>query len=78
MTEEELKVNDDMVKKNARKQYNREEHKHFVINKYFVDAIENEKIVEKCLRINEAKNLLMKYKYSIDGNQKIILLNSIV
>lgn len=78
ITEDELKIYVDNIKKNARACYNIEEHKCFIINKFIIDAIENEKFVEKCLRINEARDLLMRYKNKVDGNQKVILLNSIV
>ena len=78
MSEEKLKNDDDIIKKNALERYDKEDHKCFIINRFIIDAIENEKFVEKCLRINEARDLLMRYKNKVDGNQKVILLNSIV
>ena len=78
MSERELMIDDEIIKQNAREKYDKEEHKRMIINRFIKDSIENEKFVEKCLRINEAKSLLMKYENSVDGKHKIILLNSII
>ena len=78
LSEEQLHVEDENVKRFARHRYNKEEHKRFVINNFVIEIAQNEKNIEKYLRIEEARQLLMRFGARIDGNQKVITLNSII
>lgn len=68
----------------ARNRYNKEEHKHKIINDFFLEMNANEKFVEHYLRINEARRLFHSYglvnrnRKRLYGNQLVMALNAMI
>lgn len=58
----------------ARKKYNKEEHKRFLIDEYVRKMVEDAKFIERCLNIETAKQMLKDTSH-LKGEEKILYLN---